>query len=115
MLSRRLNALRVALAETWLTVYRQIRVRESCSANWYFLLAWTFSLVSACILNIAQNLTIEIDNSYFSKESKSLPKDWCQNFCNSIVLRGLKLCEEGAHFGRKMLNFSKCFVMLKIA
>ena len=43
----------------------------------------------------------------FAKESKSLPKDWCQNFCNSIVLSGLKLCGKGANFDEKMPNFVK--------
>ena len=101
------NALRVAPAETRLTVYRRRRVREACSASWYFLVARTFLQVSACILNIAQNLTIEIENSYFCQREYVIAEDWCQFFCNSFVLRSLNLPEEGANFDEKMLNFVK--------
>ena len=63
--------------------------------------------MSACILKIAQNLIVQIQIFFFAKECKSLPKDRCQNFCNSIVLRDLKLPGKGAKFRRKMVNFVK--------
>ena len=43
----------------------------------------------------------------FFQKRLSHSKDWCQIFCNSIVLRGLKLPVKGAKFCRKMLFFVK--------
>merc|ERR1711966_285253 len=72
------NALRVALTETWLTVYCQRRVRSF-------------------------KLRIRI----FAIESKSLPKDWCQNFCNPIVFRGIKPPDKNENLDEKMSIFVK--------
>ena len=52
------NALRVAPAETRLTVYRRRRVREAGWASWLIFVAWTFVRVSAFELKIAQNLVV---------------------------------------------------------
>ena len=49
------NALRVAPAETWLTVYRRRRVRGACWASWMFWVAWTFWMLDDGKMKIAQN------------------------------------------------------------
>ena len=49
------NALRVAPAETWLTVYRRRRVRGAGWTSWMFWVAWTFCMLGDDKMKIAEN------------------------------------------------------------